>query len=212
MDPLQEYISRHSQPQDEVLSWLETQTHYRTIHPRMLSGEPMGGFLTLFVQMISAARILEIGTFTGYSAICMARGLPEGGLLDTIEIFDEQQDLIQEAFKRAGVLERVRLHIGNALTVIPLLAAQGATYQMVYIDGNKREYSAYYKAVKPLVSPGGYILADNVLWDGKVYMDNPPADKQTRGIMEFNRIVKEDPRVENYILPLRDGLNIIKKL
>ena len=211
MDPLQEYISRHSQPQDEVLSWLETQTHYRTIHPRMLSGEPMGGFLTLFVQIISAARILEIGTFTGYSAICMARGLPEGGLLDTIEIFDEQQDLIQEAFKRAGVLERVRLHIGNALTVIPLLAAQGVTYQMVYIDGNKREYSAYYKAVKPLVSPGGYILADNVLWDGKV-LDSTATDAQTKGILAFNDLVANDPDVFNVLLPLGDGLMLCKKL
>ncbi|HPS25223.1 MAG TPA: O-methyltransferase [Bacteroidales bacterium] len=211
MDPLQEYISRHSQPQDEVLSWLETQTHYRTIHPRMLSGEPMGGFLTLFVQMISAARILEIGTFTGYSAICMARGLPEGGLLDTIEIFDEQQDLIQEAFKRAGVLERVHLHIGNALSVIPLLAAQGATYQMVYIDGNKREYSAYYKAVKPLVSPGGYILADNVLWDGKV-LDSTATDAQTKGILAFNDLVANDPDVFNVLLPLGDGLMLCKKL
>ena len=211
MDPLQEYISRHSQPQDEVLSWLETQTHYRTIHPLMLSGEPMGGFLTLFVQMISAARILEIGTFTGYSAICMARGLPEGGLLDTIEIFDEQQDLIQEAFKRAGVLERVRLHIGNALTVIPLLAAQGVTYQMVYIDGNKREYSAYYKAVKPLVSPGGYILADNVLWDGKV-LDSTGTDAQTKGILAFNDLVANDPDVFNVLLPLGDGLMLCKKL
>ena len=211
MDPLQEYISRHSQPQDEVLSWLETQTHYRTIHPRMLSGEPMGGFLTLFVQMISAARILEIGTFTGYSAICMARGLPEGGLLDTIEIFDEQQDLIQEAFKRAGVLERVRLHIGNALTVIPLLAAQGVTYQMVYIDGNKQEYSAYYKAVKPLVSPGGYILADNVLWDGKV-LDSTATDAQTKGILAFNDLVANDPDVFNVLLPLGDGLMLCKKL
>jgi predicted O-methyltransferase YrrM len=211
MDPLQEYISRHSQPQDEVLSWLETQTHYRTIHPRMLSGEAMGGFLTLFVQMISAARILEIGTFTGYSAICMARGLPEGGLLDTIEIFDEQQDLIQEAFKRAGVLERVHLHIGDALTVIPLLAAQGATYQMVYIDGNKREYSAYYKAVKPLVSPGGYILADNVLWDGKV-LDSTATDAQTKGILAFNDLVANDPDVFNVLLPLGDGLMLCKKL
>lgn len=211
MDPLQEYISRHSQPQDEVLSWLETQTHYRTIHPRMLSGEPMGGFLTLFVQMISAARILEIGTFTGYSAICMARGLPEGGLLDTIELFDEQQDLIQEAFKRAGVLERVHLHIGNALSVIPLLAAQGVTYQMVYIDGNKREYSAYYKAVKPLVSPGGYILADNVLWDGKV-LDSTATDAQTKGILAFNNLVANDPDVFNVLLPLGDGLMLCKKL
>ncbi len=211
MDPLQEYISRHSQPQDEVLSWLETQTHYRTIHPRMLSGEPMGGFLTLFVQMISAARILEIGTFTGYSAICMARGLPDGGLLDTIELFDEQQDLIQEAFKRAGVLERVHLHIGNALSVIPLLAAQGVTYQMVYIDGNKREYSAYYKAVKPLVSPGGYILADNVLWDGKV-LDSTATDAQTKGILAFNNLVANDPDVFNVLLPLGDGLMLCKKL
>jgi predicted O-methyltransferase YrrM len=171
----------------------------------------MGGFLTLFVQMISAARILEIGTFTGYSAICMARGLPEGGLLDTIEIFDEQQDLIQEAFKRAGVLERVHLHIGDALTVIPLLAAQGATYQMVYIDGNKREYSAYYKAVKPLVSPGGYILADNVLWDGKV-LDSTATDAQTKGILAFNDLVANDPDVFNVLLPLGDGLMLCKKL
>ncbi len=208
---MQDYISRHSRPQDDVLSWLETQTHYRTIHPRMLSGEPMGGFLTLLVQMISPARILEIGTFTGYSAICMARGLSEGGIVDTVEIFDEQQDLIGEAFTRAGVLNRVHLHIGDALTVIPLLAAQGATYQMVYIDGNKREYSDYYKAVKPLVSPGGYILADNVLWDGKV-LDSTAKDAQTKGIMAFNDLVANDPDVINVLLPLGDGLMLCKKL
>ena len=208
MDPLQEYISRHSQPQDEVLSWLETQTHYRTIHPRMLSGEPMGGFLTLFVQMISAARILEIGTFTGYSALCLAEGLTEGGEVHTIEIDDEIEDFTRSYFDKSPLRDRIKLIIGDASDIIPTLTD---TYDIVFIDANKRDYLKYYELVLPKVRPEGFILADNTLWDGKVVTDPNSRDAQTIGIERFNDFIATDNRVEKIILPLRDGLTILWK-
>lgn len=206
---IERYVTAHSQPQDEVLAWLERETHYRTVHPRMLCGEPMGTFLTLWVQLMRPSRILEIGTFTGYSAICLARGLDANSRgLDTIEIFDEHQTLIQEAFARSGMAPRIRVHWGDALQVIPQLGP--GPFPLVYMDGNKREYEAYYDLVKPLVPKGGYILADNVLWDGKV-ADDTQRDAQTLGIRAFNKKVQEDPDVTNVLLPLFDGLMIIQR-
>jgi predicted O-methyltransferase YrrM len=175
----------------------------------MLCGPQVGRYLTTFCQTLSPENVLEIGTFTGYSAISIALGIPDYGHLDAIEINDELEDLIMEGFRRAGVEERISLLIGDAKELIPQL---NKVYDLIYIDANKREYPFYYNLALEKLRPGGYIIADNVLWDGKVYMDNPPSDKQTSAIIEFNRIVKEDPRVENYILPLRDGLNIIRKL
>lgn len=160
------------------------------------------------VLLLKPRRVLEVGTFSGYSAIWMAGALPEGGRLDTIEINDEMEELIREGLERAGVADRVRLVIGDALDVLPLI---DETYDLVYIDGNKREYVAYYQSVFDLVRPGGYIVADNVLWDGKVSADMPPRDQQTTGILAFNDLVAGDDRVENTILPLRDGLHLIRK-
>ena len=161
-----------------------------------------------FVLFSISAGAIELGTFTGYSTLWMAAALPEGGRLDTLEINDELEDLIREAFRRAGVEDRVRLVIGDALDILPMV---DETYDLVYIDANKRDYVAYYQATIDLVRPGGLIVADNVLWDGKVCAGEPPRDQQTRGILAFNDLVASDTRVENFILPLRDGLNIIRK-
>ena len=208
MDPLERYIRENSTPQGEVLDWLERESWLRTSHGRMVAGPEVGALLNLLVRELRPRRVLELGTFTGYSTLWMASALPEGGRLDTLEINDELEDLIREAFRRAGVADRVRLVIGDALDVLPMV---DETYDLVYIDANKRDYVAYYQEVINLVRPGGLIVADNVLWDGKVCAGEPPRDQQTRGILAFNDLVAGDTRVENFILPLRDGLNIIRK-
>ena len=206
---MEDYIAAYSQPQDQVLAWIEKQTHLRTNHARMLCGPVEGKLLEMISGMISPRRILEIGVFTGYSSICLARGLKEGGMLDALELNDELEDLIREAYRRAELEDRIRLYIGDAKEIIPGLDPEA--YDLVFIDANKREYTRYYDLVWDKVRPGGYILADNVLWNGKVFSEHAPADAQTRGIMEFNERVRNDPRVENVILPLRDGLNMIRK-
>ncbi len=202
------YITEHSARQSEALAWVEKQTNIRTNHARMLSGSVQGELLRLLVKMSGAKRILELGTFTGYSTICLASALPEDGHLDTLELNDELEDLILEGFERAGVSDLVSLHIGDCKKTLALMSRQ---YDLVFIDANKREYCDYYELVFPLVRPGGWILADNVLWDGKVCAETLSRDRQTQGILAFNEMVAADPRVENVILPLRDGLNIIRK-
>lgn len=209
MEASDRYIREHSSGQTEALAWIERQTNIRTNHARMLSGAVQGMFLTMLTEMIRPARVLEIGTFTGYSAVCIAYGLPEDGHLDTLEINDELEDLILEGFDRAGVSGKVSLLIGDAKKTLEQL--KSGQYDMVYIDANKREYPEYYDLVFDMVRPGGYILADNVLWDGKVWLNPLPQDKQTQGIAAFNSIVARDPRVESVILPVRDGLNLIRK-
>lgn len=178
----------------------------------MLCGPVEGKLMEFISRMISPSAILELGAFTGYSAICLARGLKEGGVLDSLELNDELEDLILEAHQRAGLQDKIKLHIGDAKQTIEKLKEQGKMYDLVFIDANKREYPAYYELVFDLVRKGGYILADNVLWDGKVLGEDVPKDAQTQGIFNFNKIVREDSRVENVILPLRDGLNLIRKL
>ena len=163
--------------------------------------------------MCSARPVLALGSFTGYSGICLASGLPEDGHLDTLEINDELEDLILEGFSRAGLRERISLHIGDCLDTLKRFREEGREpYDLVFIDANKRDYPEYYELVFDLVRPGGWILADNVLWDGKVALDPMPQDRQTLGIDNFNRRVASDPRVESVIIPLRDGLNLIRKL
>lgn len=207
---LDQYLAVNSTPLPQVLEWLERETNLRTKHGRMLSGPVVGRLLAAFSVMISPSRILEIGTFTGYSAICLSQGLAPGGSIDALEINDELEPIILEGFKRAGIQGKVRLIIGDALVSLDSLA--GNTYDLVYIDANKREYTRYYEKVVPIVRSGGYIIADNVLWDGKVFREEIPSDPQGAEIVRFNTIVKEDHRTENFILPLRDGLNIIRKL
>jgi len=212
VEAIDRYILDHSEPQTEALAWLQRQTNVRTNHARMLSGAVQGRFLKMVVEMTGARRILELGTFTGYSAICLAMGLPADGHLDTLELNDELEDLILEGFDRAGVADRIGLHIGDCKETLRRFLEEGREqYDLVFIDANKREYPEYYDLVFDLVRPGGWILGDNVLWDGKVAEDPMPQDKQTLGIDAFNKAVVADPRVESVILPLRDGLNIIRK-
>ena len=202
-----------SSPQGEALDWLQKQTNIRTNHARMLSGPVQGRFLKMIVEMCGARRVLELGSFTGYSGICLASGLPEDGHLDTLEINDELEDLILEGFSRAGLRERISLHIGDCLETLKRFREEGREpYDLVFIDANKRDYPEYYELVFDLVRPGGWILADNVLWDGKVALDPLPQDRQTLGIDSFNRRVASDPRVESVIIPIRDGLSLIRKL
>lgn len=208
--PLEKYIEIHSSFRNEALDWLERQTNIRTNYPRMLTGKVQGEFLYMMTRMISPRNVLEIGTFTGYSAICMALALEGEGHIDTLEINDELEDLILEGFERAGVSGRVSLHIGDA---VEFLRGQDGKklYDLTFIDANKREYPDYYELTLTLTRPGGFILADDVLWDGKVYAEQVPTDKQTSGIVRFNDLAASDPRVETVILPVRHGLSIIRK-
>ena len=207
MDALERYVLENSTPQGEALAWLERESWLRTSHGRQIAGPTLGALLRHIILMLRPQRVLEIGTFSGYSTIWIAAALPEGGRIDTIEVNDEMEDLIREGFDRAGVAERIRLVIGDALDILPTLTE---TYDLVYIDANKRDYVAYYQSVIDLVRPGGWILADNILWDGQV-VSGDPRSQQTRSIQAFNDLVAGDARVENFILPLRDGLNIIRK-
>ena len=213
MEQIYKYIEDHASTPSEALEWVVKQTHIRTNHARMLSGPSQGEFLRLLVKMTGARRVLELGTFTGYSAICLASALPKDGHLDTLELNDELEDLILEGFERAGLSEIISLHIGDCKQTLAqmVVSDDSGLYDIVYIDANKREYCEYYDLVFDMVRPGGLILADNVLWDGKVCQDPMPQDKQTLGIAAFNDMVSRDSRVESVILPLRDGLNIIRK-
>ena len=210
MENIYKYIEGHASVPSEALEWVVKQTHIRTNHARMLSGAAQGQLLRMFVQMTGANSVLELGTFTGYSAICMASGLPEDGHLDTLELNDELEDLILEGFDKAGLSDRIGLHIGDCKETLKRFREEQRRYDIVYMDANKREYCEYYDLVFDMVRPGGLILADNVLWDGKVCQNPLPQDKQTLGIAAFNDMVTADPRVESVIMPLRDGLNIIR--
>lgn len=209
---LYRYLREHSSLPSEALLWTERQTNIRTKYPQMLSGQVQGELLKMLVEISAAKRALEIGSFTGYSGTCIALGLPEDGVLDAFEINDELEDLMREGWERAGVAGKIRLHIGDAAL---LLSGQGNAaeepYDFAFIDANKREYLEYYELVLPLLRPGGVLVADDVLWDGKVYADPVPNDSQTAGLVRFNDFVAADPRVEVVILPLRDGLSVIRK-
>lgn len=211
MEKIYKYIAEHATAQSEALSWVEKQTHIRTNHARMLSGAVQGQIMRMIVQMSGAKDILELGTFTGYSAICLGAAMPQDGHVDTLEINDELEDLILEGFDRAGLSDKITLHIGDCKETLRRFKEEGRIFDLVYMDANKREYCEYYELIFDMVRHGGLILADNVLWDGKVCQDPLPQDKQTLGIARFNDMVKEDRRVESVILPLRDGLNLIRK-
>lgn len=213
MDPLERYIHELSSPEEALLHELDRQTNLRIMHPRMISGHIQGRLLRMIVQMLRPQSVLEIGTFTGYSALSMAAGLGEGATIDTIEVDDELEPMAQEFFDRAEFGHKINLHIGSALEIAPTLSKQ---FDLVFIDGDKREYPAYYRMLMgddggvPLVHSGSILLADNILWYGKVVEKVAHNDHQTQGILEFNRMVRDDERVENFILPLRDGLNMIR--
>lgn len=205
---LNSYLAGHSTVPTEALEWLEKQTNIHTNYPHMLSGSVQGQFLKMLVEITGARRVLEIGAFTGYSTICLALGLKEGGHVDTLEINDELEDLMREGWRRAGVEDRITLHIGDALETMSGLTGP---YDLVFIDANKREYSRYYETVLPIVRSGGLIVADDVLWDGKVYDSATSCDSQTQELIFFNNFVVSDSRVEVVMLPLRDGISLIRK-
>ena len=205
---IEQYIARHLDEEDGILRDLDRETHLKVLGARMISGHLQGQVLTMFSKMIRPLRILELGTFTGYSAICLARGLQPDGKLITIEIDDELQQIANDFFIKAGLQDKIIQKIGPALEIIPTLSE---SFDLVFIDADKREYLAYYHAVFPKVKNGGFILADNTLWNGKVLDEIDPGDKQTQGIIDFNAYIKSDNRVEKIILPLRDGLTIIRK-
>ncbi len=207
-DSLMQYISDHSDQEDEILKKITRRTYLEEIYPRMLSGHLQGVVLKLISKMVRPASVLEIGTFTGYSAICLAKGLSKGGVLHTIEKNDELQHKIIENLREAGVEQQIQLHIGDAKNIIPTLQQQ---FDLVFIDADKSEYPDYYQLIKPVLATKGVIIADNVLWGGKVIEEVDKQDKESFGIQQFNQMVKGDPMMEKVILPLRDGLFIIRK-
>ncbi len=209
MNALEQYVETMSSPEEALLRELERETYLRVINPRMISGHIQGKFMEMLVRMLRPRRILEIGTFTGYSALCMAAGLDDGGIIDTCEIDDELEEMIRNFFDRSQHGGKIRLHIGSALEIAPTL---GERYDLVFMDGDKREYTAYYNMLMDngLVGSGSFILADNILWYGKVVEPVAKGDKQTQAIVDFNRMIREDERVENVIIPIRDGINLIR--
>ncbi len=205
---IERYILEHIEPEDPVLQELDRETHLKVVGARMLSGHLQGQVLTMFSKMIQPERILEVGTFTGYSAICLAKGLTETGKLITLELDDELEDMAKKYFNKAGLQKKIIQLIGKALEIIPSLSEK---FDLVFLDADKCEYVDYYNLVFDKVRSGGYIIADNTLWSGKV-LDSPmSADEQTIGITNFNEMIKNDSRVEKVILPLRDGITIIRK-
>ena len=205
---LEAYILSHSEAEPEYLYRLWRATNVHTIHGRMASGHLQGRLLKMLVEMIRPQRILEVGTFSGYSAVSMAEGLPEGGRLYTFEINDEMEDFTRQWIEGSAVADRIEFIIGDALTEAPKL---GITFDMAFMDGDKRTYCECYEMVLSILKPGGFILADNTLWDGHVTDPAYDHDHQTQGIRKFNDHVAQDSRVEKVILPLRDGLTIIRK-
>ena len=213
MDALEKYVRDFSEPEEALLHELDRETNLRAVAPRMLSGHIQGRLLEMLVRMVRPRRVLEIGTFTGYSALSMAAGLDEGAELHTVEVDDEQEEFIRSYFARSPHGHKIVLHIGSALEIAPKL---GGEFDLVFIDGDKREYPAYYRMLmgddgrRPLVHGGSVLIADNILWSGKVVQPIARSDHHTQALVEFNRMVVEDPRVENVIVPLRDGLNLIR--
>lgn len=204
---LERYIEAHTEAEPDILSCLSRATHQKILRPRMLSGNQQGQFLRLLCHLMGARRVLEIGTFTGYSAISMALGMQEDGILYTIDINDEIEDFTRDFIVRSGLEKKIVFHIGDACEVIPTLQDQ---FDVVFIDADKRQYPEYYRLVLDKVRPGGMIIADDVLWEGKVLETNS-RDAQTMGIQEFSELVQADPRVENILLPIRHGLMLVRK-
>ena len=207
---LDEYISAHSSAEPEYLQAITRSTYIHVLNPHMLSGHVQGRVLSMISHMIQPHRILELGTFTGYSALCLAEGLAEGGRLTTIEHNDELEEMIRRNLALSPLGEKIELRIGDCKQVIRDLKDE--VYDLVFIDADKREYCAYLDLVYPLVRKGGFILSDNTLWDGHVVDPAYDKEKQTLGLRAFNDRLKEDDRFEQVILPLRDGLTIIRKV
>ncbi len=207
-DPIDAYILNHIDEEGEYLTALYRATNIHLLRPRMVSGHLQGRILKMFVEMIRPKNILEIGTYSGYSALCMAEGLEDGGMLHTFEINDEQEDFTRPWLEQSVYADKIRFYIGDVMQLLP---SMDIVFDMAFIDGNKRFYLDYYELVLNKLRKGGFILADNTLWDGHVLDDPKQSDQQTIGIKAFNDFVATDKRVEKVTLPLRDGLTIIRK-
>lgn len=210
IDPaIEEYVEKHTTPEDDVLYELNRQTHLQATKPRMLSGHLQGAFLKMVSHMLKPRRVLEIGTYTGYSAICLSEGIPNGGELITIEQNRELEDFIRYYINKAGRQNVIDIKIGNAIEEVDELKG---SFDLVFIDAEKSDYITYYKKILPKLKTGGYILADNALWYGKVVEDTPGNDAEAEGVKAFNDFVHQDPQVENVLLPLRDGIMVLRKV
>ncbi|MBL7892097.1 MAG: O-methyltransferase [Bacteroidia bacterium] len=210
LDPaIEQYVIEHTQAEPDILQRLNRETNLKVLMPRMLSGHLQGRVLHMLSCMIKPKHILEIGTYTGYSAICLASGLVEGGKLITIDINSELEKMVRKYFDEAGVAAKIDYRIGNAMTIIPGVKEK---LDLVFIDADKENYSNYYDLVFDKVNKGGFIIADNVLWSGKVLMDKAKMDKDTKAICEFNNKVHNDKRVEHVLFPVRDGLMVVRKI
>lgn len=207
-DKAEDYIIKHSGVVPDVLKELYRETQVSVYNPQMISGHIQGRVLKMLCRMVNPANVLEIGTFTGYSAICFAEALSKGAMVHTIEINDELEEFIQPYLSRSGFGDKIKLYIGDALEIIPALNLE---FDMAFIDGDKRQYCKYFETVFPKLKPGGFIIADNVLWDNKVLEDERKYDEQTKGINDFNNMVQANTHSENVIFPLGDGLMIIRK-
>ncbi|MBO3700432.1 O-methyltransferase [Roseivirga sp. E12] len=205
---LQAYVEAHSDGESGLLADLNRDTYTKVMMPRMLSGHLQGRMLSMLSHMIQPKCILEIGTYTGYSAICMAEGLVPEGKLITLDINEELEAMVRDYFEKAQLTEKIDYRIGNAMDLIPEI---DATFDLVFIDADKKNYTNYFNLVFDKVRPGGFIIADNVLWSGKVVQTEKKTDKDTQAILDFNRFVQEDDRVENVLFPVRDGLMVIRK-
>lgn len=207
---IDDYILAHIDEESPYLRALYRDTHLRLLYPRMASGHLQGRLLKMLVSMIRPKQVLEIGTYSGYSALCMAEGLPEGGMLHTFEINDEQEEFTRPWLEGSPWADKIRFYIGDALDLLPRLGLTG--FDLAFVDGDKRLYSDYYEMVLPRLRPGGFLIADNTLWDGHVLEEHPhTSDLQTIRIKEFNDRLAADNRVEKVILPLRDGLTLVRK-
>ena len=205
---LEEYISAHIEREDDLLRDIYRETNLRMINPRMASGHIQGRLLKMLVSMIKPQLVLEVGTFTGYATLCIAQGLPPEGMIHTVEIDDELEDFINKGLNRSPLRDHICLHIGDALKVVPEMEL---TFDMIFLDGEKRQYPDYYAAFLDYLKPGGYIIADNTLWDGHVVDSSYDNDPQTVAVKRFNDMAANDERVEVAMVPIRDGLSIIRK-
>jgi len=207
-EKLDNYVCDHSSPESEILAELNRETYAKVLIPRMLSGHLQGRVLSMLSHMIQPKRVLEIGTYTGYSALCLAEGLAEDGKIHTIDINEELQPMIKKYIDKAKLNDKIELHIGNALEIVPDLQED---WDLIFIDADKENYMNYYKMVVPNLKSGAYIIADNVLWSGKVINDYESLDEETKSLVDYSEMVLNDDRVENVLFPIRDGLMIARK-
>jgi len=204
-EELEDYVANHSQKEPELLAQLNTETHQKVLQPRMLSGHFQGRVLSMLSKIIHPKNILEIGTYTGYAALCLAEGMQKDGFLDTIDINEELFDFQQKYFDASEYATQIKGHLGDALEIIPTLNKK---FDLVFIDADKENYINYFHLIVPMMNKGGIILSDNVLWSGKVLEEIKPNDFTTQILLEYNQLLKEDPRVETVLLPIRDGLTV----